>query len=100
MADPLSDLALFATYNEYGKDEAFALYEEYKKTFDNDLKNKILPSDDKARTLMISYMALAGFYNALWSVVREMVGNAEYGAFGLNGYRVFKNCFAILGENL
>ena len=100
MADPLSDLALFATYNEYGKDEAFALYEEYKKTYDNDLKNKILPSDDKARTLMISYMALAGFYNALWSVVREMVGNAEYGAFGLNGYRVFKNCFAILGENL
>ena len=57
----------------------------------------IIPKNDElAKKLIICYMALAGLYNALWAVVRGALGNVEYGTFGMDGYRVFKNCYSKL----
>ena len=99
MADPLSDIALFGAYVKFDTEKTYDLYKMYKaanvKSVSNDID--IIPRDDKvAKRLMISYMALAGFYNALWAMVRGALGGVEYGTFGMDGYRVFKNSFSKL----
>ena len=94
MADPLSDIALFGAYVKFDTEKTYDLYKMYK---DASPDASFIPKDDKlAKNLIICYMALAGLYNAVWSVVRGALGNVEYGTFGMDGYRVFKNCYAKL----
>ena len=99
MADPLSDIALFGAYVKFDTEKTYDLYKMYKAS---NVKAKdsvidIIPRDDEtAKRLIISYMALAGFYNALWDMVRGALGGVEYGTFGMDGYRVFKNSYSKL----
>ena len=95
MADPISDIALFATFLKMDIDKAYNLYEIYKsiEITDENIIN-FLPDDDKlAEKLFVAYMALGGFYNALWSIVRGSTSGADYGTIGMDGYRTFKNCY-------
>lgn len=95
MADPISDIALFGDYVKFDVDKTFDLYKMYKESFDK--ANEIIPEDDKlAKRLITSYMALGGLYNALWVVVRNALSGADYGVFGMAGYRMFKNCYSKL----
>ena len=89
MADPLSDISQLGVCATFSIDKTLKLYDMYK-TVSND--NELLPkSDSDAKLLITYYMALSGFYNAVWSIVRNATSDADYGAFGLNGYRTFKN---------
>ena len=89
MADQISDIALFGVYVGFDEEKTFELYKMYKKAKG---KNSFLPKSDKeARTLIDYYMMLSGFYNAVWAIVRGALGDADYGTFGMNGYRAFKN---------
>lgn len=89
MADPISDIALFGVYVGFDEEKTFKLYKMYKKAKG---KSSFLPKSDKeAETLISCYMVLSGFYNAVWAIVRGALGDADYGTFGMNGYRAFKN---------
>ena len=89
MADPISDIALFGVYVGFDEEKTFELYKMYKKAKG---KSSSLPkSDREAKTLISCYMVLSGFYNAVWAIVRGALGDADYGTFGMNGYRAFKN---------
>lgn len=89
MADPISDIALFGVYVGFDEEKTFELYKMYKKAKG---KSNFLPKSDKeAETLISYYMVLSGFYNAVWAIVRGALGDADYGTFGMNGYRAFKN---------
>ena len=89
MADPVSDIALFGVYVGFDEEKTFELYKMYKKAKG---KSGFLPKSDKeAKTLISYYMILSGFYNAVWAIVRGALGDADYGTFGMNGYRAFKN---------
>lgn len=95
MADPISDIALFGAYEKFDTKKTYELYKIYKECEIEGKKNykNIIPKDDDiAKKLLVSYMALAGFYNALWAIVRGELSNADYGTFGMDGYRTFKNC--------
>ena len=99
MADPLSDIALFGAYVKFDTEKTYELYKMYKdsnvKTFKAD--TEVIPrNDDVAKRLIISYMALGGLYNALWAMVRGALGGVEFGTFGMDGYRVFKNSYSKL----
>ena len=99
MADPLSDIALFGAYVKFDTEKTYDLYKMYKeaKPLNTSHEPDIIPKNDElAKKLIICYMALAGLYNALWAVVRGALGNVEYGTFGMDGYRVFKNCYSKL----
>ena len=95
MADPISDIALFATFLKLDIENAYGLYQIYKSLKIVDENNvNVLPDDDKVvKKLLVAYMALGGFYNALWSIVRGSTSGADYGTLGMDGYRTFKNCF-------
>ena len=49
--------------------------------------------DNTAKKMIISYMALGGLYNAVWTIVRCAMGDVDFGEFGMSGYRAFKNCY-------
>ena len=94
MANPLSDIALFGDYIKFDIDKTFELYEMYKMADVGKDDKKILPKNDGvAKKMIISYMALGGLYNALWAIVRGAIGGADYGTFGMDGYRTFKQCY-------
>lgn len=98
MADPLSDIALFGAYVGFDLEKTFALYEVYKncdvskeiKVSDNAISNAKI-SDNDARKLIKYYMAIGGLFNAVWAMVLSFMTNADYGTFGMDGYRTFKN---------
>lgn len=105
MGDPLSDIALFGVYVGYDIDKTYELYDMYKDVvFDypneSDIYNileEIIPKDNKlAKKLLLSYMSLGGLYNAIWAIARSAEDGADYGTFGMRGYRTFKNCFSKL----
>ena len=92
MSDPISDIALFAISANFDQDKAYKIYEYYKVIDIGKDDTKIIIKDEKSsKKLLTSYMALAGFYNAIWSIVRGGTTGADYGNLGMNGYRVFKN---------
>ena len=94
MANPLSDIALFGDYVEFDIDKTFELYKMYKDANVGKDDSKIIPKDDAtAKKMIISYMALGGLYNAVWTMVRCAMGDVDFGEFGMSGYRAFKNCY-------
>lgn len=94
MANPLSDIALFGDYVEFDIDKTFELYKMYKDANVGKDDSKIIPKDDTtAKKMIISYMALGGLYNAVWTMVRCAMGDVDFGEFGMAGYRSFKNCY-------
>lgn len=94
MANPLSDIALFGDYVEFDIDKTFELYKMYKDAKVGKDDSKIIPKDDNtAKKMIISYMALGGLYNAVWTIVRCAMGDVDFGEFGMSGYRAFKNCY-------
>ena len=105
MADPLSDISLFGVYVGFDAKKTFSLYEMYKKSLEDIIKNlgqvsenvkSFIPrSNDTAYKLVVSYMALGGLYNTIWAIVREGLSSVEYGEFGLKGYRNFKENYKI-----
>lgn len=102
MADPLSDIALFGVYVGFDIEKTLMLYKMYKESSvgtNSTSPLQIIPHDDNlAHILIISYMALGGLYNAVWAMVRTALGGADYGEFGMKGYRNFKNCYSALQE--
>ena len=94
MANPLSDIALFGVYVGFDIDKTFELYTMYKNANVESEDLQIIPkSDDEAKKMIISYMALGGLYNAVWTIVRCAMGDVDFGEFGMSGYRAFKNCY-------
>ena len=94
MANPLSDIALFGDYVGFDIDKTFELYKMYKDANVGKDDSKIIPKDDEtAKKMIISYMALGGLYNAVWTMVRCAMGDVDFGEFGMAGYRAFKNCY-------
>ena len=97
MANPLSDIALFGVYVGFDIDKTFKLYEMYKDAKIDRDDSSIIPKDDAtAKKMIISYMALGGLYNAVWTMVRCAMGDVDFGEFGMAGYRAFKNCNKLL----
>lgn len=95
MADPISDIALFGIYVKFDIEKTYELYKMYKESPVSDNIFNFFPEDEAlARKLIISYMALGGLYNALWAIARGVLSNADYGTFGMDGYRTFKNCYS------
>lgn len=94
MANPLSDIALFGDYVGFDIDKTFELYKMYKEASVGIDDSAIIPkSDDVALKMIISFMALGGLYNAVWTIVRCSMGDVDFGEFGMTGYRAFKNCY-------
>ncbi len=92
MANPLSDIALFGVYVGYDFKKTYELYQMYKAADIGKSDKKIIPKDDNiAKKMIISYMALSGLYNAVWTIVRCAMGDVDFGEFGMAGYRAFKN---------
>ncbi|MBO6134290.1 MAG: NTP transferase domain-containing protein [Lachnospiraceae bacterium] len=92
MANPLSDIALFGVYVGYDFKKTYELYQMYKAVDTRKSDKKIIPKDDNiAKKMIISYMALSGLYNAVWTIVRCAMGDVDFGEFGMAGYRAFKN---------
>ena len=92
MANPLSDIALFGVYVGYDFKKTYELYQMYKAVDAGKSDKKIIPKDDNiAKKMIISYMALSGLYNAVWTIVRCAMGDVDFGEFGMAGYRAFKN---------
>ena len=95
MADPISDIALFGIYVKFDIEKTYELYKMYKESPVSDNIFNFFPEDEAlAKKLIISYMALGGLYNALWAIARGVLSNADYGTFGMDGYRTFKNCYS------
>ena len=91
MANPITDIALFSVFADFDVKGAYNLYEIYKEVGEND-KNVV--TDDKVSyDLLVKYMALAGLYNAVWSIVRSGTSESDYGTLGMKGYRIFKNIY-------
>ena len=96
MANPLSDIALFGVYVGFDIDNTYKLYEMYKDAKTDKDDSSIIPKDDAtAKKMIISYMALGGLYNAVWTMVRCAMGDVDFGEFGMAGYRAFKNCYKV-----
>ena len=96
MANPLSDIALFGVYVGFDIDNTYKLYEMYKDAKTDRDDSSIIPKDDAtAKKMIISYMALGGLYNAVWTMVRCAMGDVDFGEFGMAGYRAFKNCYKV-----
>ena len=94
MANPLSDIALFGDYVGFDVNETFELYKMYKTANVGVDDSYIIPKDDNtAKKLIVGFMALGGLYNAVWAMVRCSLEDVDYGEFGMNGYRAFKNCY-------
>lgn len=93
MADPLSEIALFGIYVDFDIEKTLSLYKMYC-SFENDDKSSSIGFEN----LVVAYMALGGLYSALWAIVREAVGGADYGSYGMRNYRIFKNCYKYLQE--
>ncbi len=94
MANPLSDIALFGVYVGFDIEKTFELYKMYKMADVGKSHLKILPKNDEtARKMIISFMALGGLYNAVWTLVRCATSDVDFGEFGMAGYRTFKNCY-------
>lgn len=95
MADPISDIAMFCTYLKFDLKKILTLFNIYKEIkIESTYAKSIVPTNDKlAQKLFISYMALGGLYNAVWSIVRGGSSGADYGTLGMDGYRTFKNCY-------
>lgn len=71
MADPYLDIAMFAIYSYYNRDELDLLFELYLEREAN--------TRDKA--LLYAYVALAGFLWSLWTQYKENFGE-YYGEYG------------------
>lgn len=87
MSDPLTDLALFSVYQKYTFDEAFNFLKIYEEKITESLKN-----------IFVSYLALYGFYLAIWARVRDTEGNEDSGALGIESYHYFKEALKYLKE--
>ena len=94
MANPLSDIALFGDYVGFDVNKTFELYKMYKNADVGTRDLSIIPKDDNtAKKMIVAFMALGGLYNAVWTMVRCSLGDIDFGEFGMNGYRAFKNCY-------
>ena len=93
MADPISDIALFGIYLHYDIDQVYEIYEKYENIKINSNSYKSDNNKEVIKRLVICYMALSGLYNALWEIIYGGLHDKEYGTFGLDSYRVFKNCY-------
>ena len=100
MGDPLSDVALFAAFVQFDENKTYKLYEMYRDSENEDPLGIIPKSDEDARTLLFSYMALSGFYNAIWAIVRGALSDADYGTYGMDGYRLFKKYLTKISKNI
>ena len=100
MGDPLSDVALFAAFVQFDENKTYKLYEMYRDSENEDPLGIIPKSDEDARTLLFSYMALSGFYNAIWAIVRGALSDADYGTYGMDGYRLFKKYLTKIPKNI
>ena len=97
MADPLTDIALFAAYVEFDIDKTLNLYKFYKEAeVKTDIMNHIPESDEIARYILIAYTALSGLYNAVWAIVRSELSGLDYGNYGMARYRLFKDYYKLL----
>ena len=98
MGDPISDIALFAAYVLYDEEKTFKLYEMYRDSMDKDEIGIIPKSDVAAKKLLYSYMALSGFYAAIWAVVRDAMSYTDNSNYGMNGYRLCKNYLKLVDK--
>ena len=97
MADPLTDIALFAAYVQFDLEKTLSLYKYYKEAnVKVEVKGLLPESDEKARYILMAYTALSGLYNAVWSIVRSELSGIDYGNYGMKGYRLFKDYYKIL----
>ncbi len=93
MANPLTDIGLFGGYVLFDADKTFELYKMYKAANVGDDSKVIRLNDEKTWVVLTTYLALSGLYNALWAMVRGGVEDADYGTYGMDRYRIFKDCY-------
>jgi thiamine kinase-like enzyme len=99
MTDPLSDIALFAIYSGFDEEEAFTLLKYYNEV---DEKTNIAMTDineEKAKRLVVCYMALGGLYSCLFAICRKSISGVDYGFYNMRMYRYFKDCYKYLKSN-
>lgn len=88
MSDPLTDLALFCVYQDFSIDESIEFLKLYEEKITNNLKK-----------VYICYLALYGFYVALWARVRDEEGDIDSGTLGIDSYHYFKKILRYLSDN-
>ena len=88
MSDPLTDLALFCVYRDFSIEESIAFLKLYEEKITINLKK-----------VYICYLALYGFYVALWARVRDEEGDIDSGTLGIDSYHYFKKILRYLSDN-
>jgi CTP:phosphocholine cytidylyltransferase-like protein/thiamine kinase-like enzyme len=83
MCDPVIDIAMYAIYSYYAKEQADALFKLY-------LRRR--PSVQENFRLY-AYMSLGGFLWALWTEYKQSFG-VEFGEYGLKMYRYAKDFYS------
>lgn len=85
MCDPLADIAMFAIYAYYSKEELDHLIELY---FER-------PPTQDEQTRIYCYVSLSGFMWALWTCYKQALG-VEFGDYGMKMYRYAKDFFKLV----
>jgi CTP:phosphocholine cytidylyltransferase-like protein/thiamine kinase-like enzyme len=82
MADPLIDVAMYAIYSCYSKEEADKLLNIY--------LGRIADNSEAMR--LYAYMSLGGYLWAMWTEYKQSFG-VEFGEYGMNMYRYAKEYY-------
>lgn len=98
VADPISDVALYAVYSGLSIEQSVKLFEAYKniKVENDDILELEKNSHNELVKLLVSYMAIDSIACVIWDIITATITGRYLKNYSRNRIEVFKNCCSLL----
>lgn len=98
VADPISDVALYAVYSGLSIEQSVKLFEAYKniKVENDDVLELEKNSHNELVKLLVSYMAIDSIACVIWDIITATITGRYLKNYSRDRIEVFKNCCSLL----